>query len=187
MSSFGSVGTRELFSFAILNCQVFRNREQQHKGGHVFSWVNGNFFPLGVETHNCMQKMNLTVIPILTFSNQLRESMILVMTSRDSSRFRSMSPVTIDRCLCDHVKKSHTEKEIKVGLKLHWLSGYLMDLDDILEDSSAKGPLWNDNFEQRFQLSNSILQTRQSVVQIKTAEASTELAKGDKKSILVSF
>lgn len=97
-----------------------------------------------------------------------------------------MSPVTVDRCLCDHEKKSHTEKEIKGVLKLHCLSGYLMHLDDILQDSSAKGPLLNDNFEQRFQLSNSFLQTRQSVVQIKAAKASTELAKGDKKSILVS-
>lgn len=61
-----------------------------------------------------------------------------------------------------------------------------MHLDDILQDSSAKGPRANDNFRQRFQLSNSILQTRQSAVQIKAAKASPELAKGDKKSILVS-
>lgn len=88
-----------------------------------------------------MQKTNLTVIPILTFSNHFRKSIILVMTSRNSFRIHSMSSVTIDRCLCDRVKKSHTEKEIKVGLKLHCLSGYLMHLDDILQDSSAKGPL----------------------------------------------
>lgn len=133
-----------------------------------------------------MQKMNLTMIPILTFSNQFRKSITVVMTSRNNFRIHSVSSVTIDRCLCDRVRKSHTEKEIKVGLKLHCLSGYLLHLDDILQDSSAKGPLLYVNFRQRFQLSNSILQTRQSVVQIKAAKASCELAKGDKKSILVS-
>lgn len=133
-----------------------------------------------------MQKTNLTVIPLLTSSNHFRKSIILVMASRNSFRIHSMSSVTIDRCLCDRVKKSHTEKEIKVSLKLHCLSGYLTRLDDILQDSSAKGPLLYINFKQRFQLSNSILQTRQSVVQIKAAKASTELAKRDKKSILVS-
>lgn len=148
--------------------------------------MNVNFFPLGEEAHKCMQRMNLTVIPTLTFSNPFKKSVIVVMTSRNNSRIHSMSSVTIERCFCDHVKKSHSEKEIKVGLKLHCLSGYLMRLDDILQDSSAKGLLLNDNSKQRFQLSNSILQTRQSIVQIKAAKASTELAKGDKKSILVS-
>lgn len=61
-----------------------------------------------------------------------------------------------------------------------------MHLDGILQDSSAKGPLLYVDFKQGFKLSDSILQTRQSVVQIKAAKASTELIKEDKKSILVS-
>lgn len=61
-----------------------------------------------------------------------------------------------------------------------------MHLDGILQDSSPKAPFLYVDFKLRFKLSNSILQTRQSVVQIKAAKASTELAKGDKKSILVS-
>lgn len=98
-----------------------------------------------------------------------------------------MSTETINRCLCTSVKKSHTEKkEREIGLRLHCLSGYLMQSDGILQDSAVKGPLLYVDFQQRFKLSNNILQTRQSVVQIKASKGSTELAKRDKKSILVS-
>lgn len=122
----------------------------------------------------------------MTFCNHFQRSIILVTISRNIFRIHSMSMVTTDRCLCVCVKKSHTEKEIKVNLRLYGPFGFLMHLDGILQDSSAKGPLLYVDFNQRFKLSNSILQTRESVVQIKAAKASTELTKGDKKSILVS-
>lgn len=187
MSSFGSVSIREFFplQFWIAKC-LGTESSSTKMAMFFFPWVNVNFFPLGEEAHKCMQKMNLTVRPILAFSDQFRKSVTVVMTSRNNPRADSMPSVSINKCLCDHVKKSHTGKKIKAGLKLHCLSGYLVHLDDILQDSSAKGTLSNDNFKQRFQLSSSILQTRQSVAQIKAAKASTELAKGDKKSILVS-
>jgi len=67
----------------------------------------------------------------MTFSNHFKKNIILAIISRNGSRIHSMSIVTTDRCLCVCVKNSHTEKEIKVGLRLYCLSGFLMHLDGI--------------------------------------------------------
>lgn len=82
------------------------------------------------------------------------------------------------------VKKSHRKRD-KSRPKTLLPSCFLLYSDGFLQDSSAKGPLLYADFKQGLKLSNSILQTRQSVVQIKAAKTSTEFTKGDTKSIVV--